>query len=74
MAGVKRRRLSSGKCRAWFINWKGEQQWFTGTTNPNETERMARSFEDHHRRIRVGDLPAPKASDTPRDFWETVGE
>jgi len=35
---------------------------------------MARNFEDQHRRVRVGDLPPPKPSDTLRDFAEVVAE
>ena len=74
MAGICKQRTSSGKCRAWFTNWKGKQEFFTGTTNPKETEHMADGFEDRHRRIRVGDLPPPKASDTPRGFDEASAE
>ncbi len=54
MAGVRKQQTSSGKYRGWFTNKKGGQTFFTGTTNSKETEQMAISFEDDHRRQRMG--------------------
>jgi integrase len=74
MAGLVSKPLLSGKRRAWFMDWRGKQIFFTGTTNPKETLRMAERHEDHHTRIKEGDLPPPKASDMPREFLEVAAE
>src|SRR4051812_38087847 len=74
MAGIVKKPLTSGKYRAWYMSWQGKQEFFTGTTNPKETQRMAERLEDHHRRIRLGDLPVPKPADVPRTFAEVAKE
>jgi len=72
MAGCRKTPLTSGKYRGWYTNWRRRVVDFTGTTSPKETLATAKRFEDHHRRIRIGDLPPPKASSEDRDFIETV--
>ena len=74
MAGVVKKKLASGKHRAWFYDWQGRQRFFPGTSNAKETLKMAERLEDHHVRIKMGDLPPPKASDKPRPFEEVRDE
>jgi integrase len=73
MAGISKAKLSSGKYRAWFINYRGKQQFFTGTTSPKESLAMARSFEDEHRQMKLGYRPPPKQQEK-RDYWSTCEE
>ena len=74
MAGIVKKPHKSGKYRGWFANWQGNQEFFTGTTSPQETRAMAKKFEDDHRQIRLGYRPPKKTSDTPRTFAEVVKE
>ena len=74
MAGIRKKPLPSGKYQGWFRNWQRKREYFLGTTISKETLRMARQLEDHHRRIIVGDLPPPKASNVPRPFAEVAAE
>ncbi|MEI6232913.1 MAG: site-specific integrase [Planctomycetota bacterium] len=74
MAGVCNTKYKDGKHRAWYMDWQGKQVFFRGTTNKKETRRIADSKEDHQQRIKIGDIPPPKASDTPRDIGEVVNE
>ncbi len=74
MAGVCNRKYKDGKRRAWYMDWRGKQIFFRGTTDPKETLRIARSKEDHPIKIKVGDIEPPKASDTPRPILEIVAE
>jgi len=74
MAGVCKKKLPSGKRRGWFINWKGEQEFFTHRGEPNELQKMADAMEAEHNKIRVGYAPPPKSSDTPRVFENVAKE
>lgn len=74
MAGVKKEALRSGKFQGWYMDWQGRQRWFVGTTNQKETLLIAERKEDRHRRVKVGDLPPPKESDTPREFAEVAAQ
>jgi len=74
MAGVCNKKYKDGKHRAWYMDWKGKQVFFRGTTNRKETQRIADLKEDYQQRIKVGDIPPPKASDTPREIGEVVQE
>src|SRR5208283_3503409 len=64
----------SGKRRAWFINWKGKQQFFTHRGAPKELQDMADALEAQHNKIRVGYAPPPKSSDTYRAFADVAAE
>ena len=76
MAGVRSKPLRGGKYQGWFFDAKGERKFFTGTRSKKETERLAFRFEDEHRQIRMGNAPAPDASDLngSREFGEVVDE
>ena len=74
MAGICREPLNNGKYKSWYMDWRGKQKFFVGTTNPKETLAMARHFEDEHRQIRLGYRPIPKASQRARDFRQTTSE
>jgi integrase len=74
MAGCRKTPLKSGKYRGWYTNFQGKVTDFVGTTSAKETLHMANSFEDHHRKIRLGYAPIPKANARARDFKSTVEE
>jgi integrase len=78
MAGIRRRKDKHGKPRpyfeAWFIDWRGKQKFFKGTTNSKETLAMARRLEEEHRQIRMGYRPAPKKSDELHLFRDVADE
>ena len=59
MAGVRRKRRSSGKFQGWFTDYTGERKWFDGTRSRAETLRTAQHLEDEHRQIRLGYAPIP---------------
>ena len=66
MAGVRTQAQPNGKYVAWYMDMNGRQKFFVGTTDKDETERMAVRLEDEHRQIRLGYRPAPKAADKHR--------
>jgi integrase len=72
MAGV--RKLPSGKMQAWFIDWQGRQKFLTHGRNAKAALHVAENLENTHRRMRLGELPPPKSSDTPRSFAEVAEE
>lgn len=77
MAGVRLRKDRKGKPRyyeGWFMDWKGKQRFFKGTTNRRETLGIARRYEDHHRKIKLGELAEPRESDVSRSFREVADE
>ena len=74
MAGTRKKPGKNGKIEGWFANWQGGRTFFYGTTIRKETEAIARKLEDKHLQIRLGYLPAPKTSDTPRAFDEISAE
>ena len=76
MAGVRKKRQSSGKYQAWFIQAEGSRKFFTGTHERKETLRIAQRLEDEHRQIRLNYRPAPKLSDKAgkRAFWSVAKE
>ena len=63
MAGVVKKRLKSGKYRAWFVDALGRQKWFVGTRSKSDTLSMARDLEDDHTPVRLGCQPGMKAAD-----------
>jgi integrase len=74
MAGVSKSKTTKGKCKAWFMNYDGKQEFFTGTTNPKETLAMARKFEDDHRQMRLGYRPKPKSFEKPCPYEKVTAE
>ena len=76
MAGVRSKPLRGGKYQGWFFDANGDRKFFTGTRSKKETERLALRFEDEHRQIRMGYVPAPDASDLngSRDFQQVLDE
>jgi integrase len=67
MAGVRKKpRTVGGKYQAWFINTCGKRQYFTGTTDREETLYMARRLEDDHRQVRLGYRPASTSAERHR--------
>jgi len=79
MAGVCRTKDKNGKpypnWRFWFMNYRGEREWGTGTPRRDQTLRMAQKLEQDHREVRLGYRPAPmdSARDT-KPFDEAVEE
>lgn len=75
MAGTRRRKNREGKYypyyEGWYINYEGKQVYFKGTSNQKETEAMAKSIEEEHRKIRLGYAPIPE-SFKDRSFNNTV--
>ena len=63
MAGARAKPKHSGKYQGWFIDYKGDRKFFTGTKKKSETLRMAEKFEDDHRQVRLGYRPIPKKAD-----------
>ena len=65
MAGVHVRKGRDGKrlkkYSLWYIDCRGERVYKTGTTNKQQTLKLAQELEDEHRRIRLGLAPAPKS-------------
>jgi integrase len=76
MAGVREQRQPNRKFQGWYRDYTGKQKFFAGTTSKADTLRMARDFEDNHRKIKLGYLPVPEASrkHRTRPFSETVKE
>lgn len=76
MAGVRTKPQSNRKFVGWYTDFHGRQKFFAGTTNREETLRMARDFEDDHSKIRRGYLPVPDPSrkHRTRPFSEVVDE
>jgi len=69
MAGVRKKKLVSGKYQGWFVDQTGERRFFAGTHNSRETLRIAEKLEDDHRQIRLGYREAPKV-DSKHSFTE----
>jgi len=76
MAGTRKEPLKSGNIQGWFVDHLGKQKFFTGTRSRKETEQIATEREEEQRKIRLGYLPPPTASDRhkTRPFGEVAAE
>lgn len=78
MAGVRRTKARDGRYheyyRFWFMNWKGQRQWGTGTSRRAETLSIAKKLEEEHRQIRLGYRPLSSLYEQSRDIQSVVGE
>jgi hypothetical protein len=69
MAGVVSKPLKSGKHRAWFMGAKGEQLWLTGTTNKDETLKLAIDSENT---LRLRRLRAATKKNGSAEFTDSM--
>ena len=67
MAGVRKDIRRGGKYQGWFIDYKGDRKYFTGTKRKAETLRIAEKLEDDHRQVRLGYRPIPNKADKFRN-------
>lgn len=74
MAGACKKTLPSGLRRGWFVNWKGEQQFFTQRGGFKEVRAVAEKLEADHKLRRIGFAPPPKESDKPHPYTATAEE
>jgi len=76
MAGVRIEPNTSGKYQAWFIDFKGNRKFFTGTRHKADTLKIAQRLEDEHKQISLGYRPPPKSAYKHRlkSFTETAAE
>ncbi len=75
MAGIRKKPLANGKYQGWFMDYRGRQKFFTGTTNQRETMRIAERLEDEHQQIKLGYREPPKEINKNRSrFFDEVAK
>jgi len=76
MAGVRKKKLSSGKFQGYYTDFKGKQKFFTGTHGKAETLKIAQKIEDEHRQVKMGYRPAPNSTEKnrKRSFEDVASE
>jgi integrase len=72
MAGIKKRRTSSGKVVGFYRDHTGKERSFSGTHDPKTTLLAARRLEDEHRLIHLGVAPKPTGGTQSKNRAITV--